>query len=157
MFLFFIFSIQWFLCPPFFSSGKLCKSFAQKNWHRMLMKSTRPMSFQECAWVALMGCCITLFQCLSWPRWNTDRLSPLDEVVNQSVGVDVLSSLVSGTCSRSFDHFFGFFLQEFWKEMGEMGLLGITAPGETSAEMYPVNIFVDSYIAWGKTAGVTPA
>lgn len=38
-----------------------------------------------------------------------------------------------------------------------MGLLGITAPGETSAEMYQVHIFVDSYIARGKTAGVTPA
>lgn len=38
---------------------------------------------------------------------------------------------------------FGFFFQEFWKEMGEMGLLGITAPGETSGGFCPVNVFVD--------------
>lgn len=30
--------------------------------------------------------------------------------------------------------------------MGEMGLLGITAPGETSGEVYPVNIFVYSQV-----------
>lgn len=29
--------------------------------------------------------------------------------------------------------------------MGDMGLLGITAPGETSAEMCSVDVFVDFY------------
>lgn len=53
-----------------------------------------------------------LYHVVSMPFMITvkhfDRLSPLAEVVNQSVGVDVLSSLVSDMCSRSFIHFFWF-------------------------------------------------
>lgn len=89
---------------------------------------------------------------------NRDSMSPLAELVNESVVVNMFFSSAVGRMSswKDIDFFFFFvpLLQEFWKEMGEMGLLGITASGETSGEVYPVNMFVYSQVqteSWGDT------